>query len=160
MVHAVARVEAAHREEQQAEDDAGQVRQNHGLVEHELGLGPVLASERLGDERGRADAHGLGEREHDEHQVAGEADAGDRLLAEPPDEVEVGKEVEGLEDHREGDERRQIHDVAADRALGEVFHAPESWSADGGLGVRPVHRPGAVSAASAPPEPSLPCRST
>jgi hypothetical protein len=70
----------------------------------------------------RADAHGLGEREHDEHQVAGEADPGDRLLAEPPDEVEVGKEVERLEDHREGDERRQLHDVAADRALGQVFH--------------------------------------
>jgi len=64
----------------------------------------------------------LSERRLAQHQVAGQAYAGHRLLAQPAHEEEVGQEVEGLEERAHRDERRELEDVAADAALGHVLH--------------------------------------
>ena len=89
----------------------------------------ILPAGRVRDERRRADAEHLRHREHDEHQVAGDADGGDGLRAEAADPVQIDQEVQRLEDHRHEHEaggleqmpRRRdpvvIHAALASRAI-------------------------------------------
>ena len=97
-------------------------RQHLRLVEDEQRLLVVLASRRVRHQRRRADAEHLRHREDDERQVAGDADRGDRFLAQAADPVEIDQEVERLEHHRDEHEAGGLEQMAGDRSGGEVLH--------------------------------------
>ncbi len=109
-------------EEDDAEDETGGAREDQRLIEHALGLVPVLPAEGLGDERGGSDTEGLGESEDEEHHGPREAHTGDRLLTELTDEIEVGEEVKGLKRGGNRDEAGEPGHVAGNRPLGHVLH--------------------------------------
>ncbi len=73
-------------------------------------------------QRGDADAEHLRDGEHDERQVPGDRHAGDRLLAEPADPVEIDQEVQRLKDHGHQHEAGRFQQMPRDRPGGEVLH--------------------------------------
>ena len=73
--------------------------QRQALVEHQIRIRLVLATGRMRDERDRAHAQHLGDRKHDEHHVAGGADAGDRRIAQMGDEIQIDQKIKCLKQH-------------------------------------------------------------
>src|SRR5690606_32194184 len=96
-----------------------------GLVEDLVGLFLVPMTHRLRDEGYRADAEDLGEGHDDKEQGATGPHAGDRIVAQCRDEVEIHQQVESLEDHAGGNRCCHGDDGAGDGALREVFHASQ-----------------------------------
>ena len=107
-------------------DDQEQRRRSRGeplrLVEDVAGARAVPGAGRVRDQRGRADAQHLRAGQHDERQVAGDADGGDRFLAEAADPVEIDQEVQRLRQHRDQHEAGRAQQVPRQRSGGEVFH--------------------------------------
>jgi hypothetical protein len=116
------RVRVARGEAHEEEAQAGHQREHERLVEDPPRAPRVARAHGLRHERRRPHAERLGQGQHRHHEVAGQADPGQGLLAQPPHEVEVGQEVERLEDGAERDEGRELDDVPPDRALGQVLH--------------------------------------
>ncbi len=107
-------------------DHEEQGARHHGqhlrLVEEHYGCGRVLPAHGVRDHGGGADAEHLREGEHDEGEVAGDADGGDGGGAKATHPVEVDQEVEGLKQHGHEHEARGFQQVAGDGAGGEVLH--------------------------------------
>ena len=116
------RVDRTQRHHEDQEHRAGQHREHLRLVEHQQRAVVLLPTGGVGDQRGGADAEHLRHRQHDEHQVAADADRRHRFLAEATHPVEIDQEVEGLEQHGHQHEAGGAQQVPGDRAGGEVLH--------------------------------------
>lgn len=92
------------------------------LVEHQVGVVPVLPPCRMGNQDHGTDPQHLGQRHHDELDVACCADTGNRRIAETRHEVEVDHQVEGLEHHADGQRDCETNDVLRNGADGEIVH--------------------------------------
>ncbi len=63
------------------------------LIENQVGVCLILATDRLRDEGDRANAQYLRQGHHDEHERAGAAHAGNCGVAERRDEIDVDEQV-------------------------------------------------------------------
>ena len=117
-----ARVRVAHGERDDEEQDADDERQHLRLVEHEGRLRLIAPARGVRDERRRADAEHLRGGQHDEHQVAADADGGDRFGAQPADPVEIDEDVERLEDHADQHVAGRFQEMAGERSRREILH--------------------------------------
>ena len=115
-------------------EDAHEHREHQRLVEHEIRALMLLRADRVRHHRRRADVQDLREREHDEPEIARDAEARRHFVAEHGDELEVGDEIRHLHDHADEHLDRHRRDVSRDRTNAQVFHA---GTKGGGLNDRP-----------------------
>ena len=85
-------------------------------VEDQLRVLPLAPPGSVRHERRRAHGEHLRHGEHDGHQIPRDADRGDRLFAKTPDPVEIGEEIERLENHRHQHEAGGFEQVIRDGA--------------------------------------------
>ena len=64
----------------------------------------IFATGRLRNHRRGSDAEHLCQRQHNHHQIPCYADSSDRFLAEVPNPIKIGEEVERLHQHADGEE--------------------------------------------------------
>ena len=117
-----AHVGAARHEARDQREHTADRRQQHRLVEHQVRFRLVLATDRVRDQRHRADAEHLRQREDHEARGSRAADARDRCIPEPRHEVQVHQQVQGLEQHADRDRQRHRHQRARHGALRQIFH--------------------------------------
>ena len=98
-------------------------RQHLRLVEHEQCAIVIFLPRGVRHQRRHTNAKHLRDREHDEGQVAGDADPGDRFLPQPSDPVEIDQEVKRLKHHRDEHEPGRLQQMARERTSGQVLHA-------------------------------------
>ena len=91
---------ASSRHRQRQEDGADKRRQHLRLIENQVRALLVAPANGMGDQRGGADAQHLRRRQHDEQQVAADADSRNGLGPEPSHPVEVHQHVQRLKQHR------------------------------------------------------------
>ncbi len=120
------------------------------LIEHRIRVRPILASHRMRDERDRAHAEHLRQREHDEHEVARRAHAGERRIAQVGDKIEVDQNIQRLKEHARRDRHRHLQDVLADRLLRQILHR-DVLAADQALRSDAASRASASMPAQSPP---------
>ena len=115
-------IRISHDERHQQKERPDQDGEHQRLVEQKLRVVTILASERVRDQRGRPHAQRLRQREHEEGQIPRHPHAGDRLLSQPADEIEIHEQVQRLEHRAQRDERRHPEDVSENRAARHVLH--------------------------------------
>ncbi len=105
-------------QEAQADDH----RQHLRLIEDEQRAGAIFLSSGMRHKRRDADAQHLRNRQNDECEIPGNADARDRFLPQPPDPVQVDEKIQRLKHHRHEHEARRLEEMARDRSGRQVLH--------------------------------------
>ncbi len=101
-------------------------RQTERLIEHQIGIGLILAPRGMRDQRNRAYAQHLHQRVDQKAGIARRADAGDRRVAQIRNKIQINQLAEHDHDHAGKDLRSHGGDMADDRALREIFHTSTS----------------------------------
>jgi hypothetical protein len=126
-----AHVEPGQRRSRGQGQQSAQHRQHDRLVEDEVGVSAVPASDGMRHQRDRADAQHLHQRVDQESGIARRSHARDGGFAEAGNKIQVDQLADHDGDHAGDDRWRHAQDVAHNGAARQVFHCQIPFPARG-----------------------------